>query len=111
MARPPRLERGTPGYKETVTFTRSLRLSRCLFHLDLNAETAQPTQESLGQTVLVAVALHEILSTEVVEFHAVTEHVVDVGEHGGGDGEDRLLGPPAALEPEKLRVEVAVFST
>src|SRR5712692_2398788 len=108
MARPPRLELGTPGYKETDV-ARSFRLSRLPLDLHDNAELAKPTQQSCGHALLVAVALYEILTTQVVEFHAVAEHVINGGEHRGGYGEDRLLGPPAALEPQKLGVEVAVF--
>jgi len=36
------------------------------------------------------VPLYEILATAIVKFDAVTEHVVDVGEHRGRDGNDRL---------------------
>src|SRR5712692_8646358 len=70
MARPPRLELGTPGYKETDV-ARSFRLSRLPLDLHVNAELAKPTQQSCGHALLVAVALYEILTTHVVEFHAV----------------------------------------
>jgi hypothetical protein len=38
------------------------RLSRFPFELDLNAELTKPTEQLLGETFLVALALHEVLT-------------------------------------------------
>ena len=51
----------------------------------------------------------KILIAEIMEFRAVAQHVVDVGEHGGCDSDNRFLGTAAGLEPEKLGLEVAVL--
>ena len=62
--------------------------------LHVKAEVAQSLKEPLGHTFLVA--LDEVLIAEIVKFHAVAEHVVDVSEHGRGDREDGLLRAAAA---------------
>ena len=39
------------------------------------------------------IALDEILSAEVLEFDAVAEHDIHIGEHGGSDARIAFLGP------------------
>ena len=77
--------------------------------LDLHVETEvpQPLKKPLRQPFLVAV--DEVLIAEIVKFHAVAEHVVDVSEHGRGDREDGLLRAATAFEPEELAVKIAVL--
>jgi len=39
----------------------------------------------------------------------VLEHVVDGGEHGGGDGADRFLGAAPCFQPVELGAVIAIF--
>jgi hypothetical protein len=47
--------------------------------------------------------LDEVVVTEIMEFCAVAQHVVHVGEHRRRDREDRFLRSPTTLQPKKLR--------
>jgi hypothetical protein len=77
--------------------------------LDLEAELLESTDETIGH--LRAVTSVEVISTEVVVLSTVAEHVVGGREHGGGDGQDGLLGSSTALEAEELRTQIAVALT
>src|SRR5882672_53243 len=77
------------------------------FDLHVNAEVMKSAKESLGQMLFVA--LLEVLTAQLLKLGAVAEHGVDISEHGGRDGEDRLLGAAPALEAQELRVKIAVL--
>src|SRR5258708_26778995 len=51
----------------------------------------------------------EIAGAKVVVKGSVLEHVVDGGEERSSDGTDGLLRATLALQPEELRLVVAVF--
>ena len=55
------------------------RSGRVVLDLHFDTEVTKSAQEPFGQVFFVP--LFEILATEIVKFDAVTEHVVDVGEH------------------------------
>ena len=74
--------------------------------LDMAAEIGEAADEAVDGFGLVA--LVEVKRTEVAVVDAVAEHVVGGGEHGGRDGEGRLLGATAGFEAEKLGTEIAV---
>src|SRR3989442_3785134 len=78
-------------------------------HLDGKAEIVKARDQALGELGLVAPI--EVVGTEVTVVDVVFEHVVGGGQRGGGDGEDGLLGASAALDPQGLSAEVAVFLT
>src|SRR5207249_1695593 len=63
--------------------------------------------QALGELGLVAAV--EVVGTEVTVVDVVFEHVVGGGQHGGGDGEDGLLGASTALDPQELGSEVGVL--
>src|SRR5215469_11162683 len=77
-----------------------------MLDLDLAAEIAQPADEAADG--LGPVAASEMIGAEVAVRHTVTQHVVAGAEHGGGDGEDGLLGAAPGLEAEELGVEGGV---
>jgi hypothetical protein len=49
----------------------------------------------------------EVRASEVGVFHPIAQHEIGGGEHGGRDGDDGFLRPAAALQPDKLRVQIA----
>jgi len=63
-------------------------------------ETAHEPRDGLGLVQSI-----EVIRSEVLLLDAVAEHVVGGGQHGGGDGEDGLLGPAAGLEPQELAAQ------
>src|SRR3989441_12649516 len=76
-------------------------------HLDGKAEIVKARDQALGELGLVAAI--EVVGTEVTVIDAVFEHVVGGGQHGGGDGEDGLLGASPALDSQELSPEVGVL--
>src|SRR2546422_2926300 len=76
-------------------------------HLDGKAEIVKARDQALGELGLVAPI--EVVGTEVTVVDVVFEHVVGGGQHGGGDGEDGLLGASPALDPQELGSEVGVL--
>jgi hypothetical protein len=64
--------------------------------LDLEAEFLEWADVAVGD--LDAVSLVEVASAELALLHAVTEHVVGGGEHGGGHGHDGLLRTSTTIE-------------
>jgi hypothetical protein len=75
--------------------------------LDGEAKIVKPSDEASSELGLVAAI--EVVGAEVVVVDPVLEHVVARREHRRRDGEDRLLGPAAALEAEKLRAQVGLL--
>src|SRR5678815_3176218 len=69
------------------------------------AEVLKPLEEAadgLGSVVAI-----EVIAAEVVVLGAVAQHVEGGGEHGGGHGEDGLLGAAACLDAQELGAQVA----
>ena len=54
-------------------------------------------------------ALVEVVGPEVLVDGAVAQHVPDGGQHGGGDGADRLLRAAALAQALELRPEIAIL--
>jgi hypothetical protein len=75
--------------------------------LNLTAQVIDPPDQSLDH--LLAVAAGEMLCAEVLVFDAIFQHVVPSGEHGGGDGEDRLLRSPTGPQSMELGLQIGVF--
>jgi hypothetical protein len=67
--------------------------------LHLNAKVVKASKSPLREMLLLV--LEEILRTEVLEFDAVAEHDRHISEHGGSDGQDRLLRPTRRSFSEK----------
>ena len=57
---------------------------------NLAAQVVEPAHEALDG--LGAIATREVVGTDVPVFGAILEHVIDGGEHGGGDREDDQMG-------------------
>src|SRR3989442_15686626 len=76
-------------------------------YLDGKAEIVKARDQALGELGLVAAI--EVAGTEVTVVDVVFEHVVGGGQHGGGDGEDGLLGASPALDSQELSPEVGVL--
>ena len=74
-------------------------------HFDLHAKVVQTPEEALGDAVFVAVS--QVPAAEVVVVRLVAEHEVSSGQHGSGDRHDGLLRAAPALEPSKLRLQIA----
>ena len=74
-------------------------------HFDLHSKVVQTAEEALGNAVLVAV--RQVPAAEVVVVRLVAEHEVSSGQHGSGDRHDCLLRAAPALEPSKLRLQIA----
>ncbi len=49
----------------------------------------------------------KMIGTQVLVERTILEHVISGGEHGGGNGTDRLLGPALGAQTLKLRLKVA----
>src|SRR6266496_4755484 len=75
--------------------------------VDRAAKIIELPDETTNGLSLVAVI--EMERAEVAVLRAVAKHVIAGGEHGCGDGQDRLLGSAARLDAEKLGFEVAVL--
>src|SRR3989475_11015739 len=78
-------------------------------YVDHEAEIVKARDETLGELGLVAAV--EMVRAEVAIVGTVAKHVVGGREHRGGHGQDRFFGSPAALDPQELSAEVAVFLT
>src|SRR2546427_1247102 len=76
-------------------------------YVDDEAEIVKARDEALGELGLVAAV--EMVRAKVAIVGTVVKHVVGGGEHRGGHGQDRFLGSAAALDPQELSAEVAVF--
>ena len=76
-----------------------------MFDVDLAVKLPQAADQATDGLGLVAPG--EVIGTEVAIRHAVTQHVVACPQHGGRNGEDRLLGAAARFEAEKLSLEIA----
>src|SRR5437667_9031823 len=74
---------------------------------DFAAEIAQTAKEPVDDPG--AIAAVEVIRAEILILDAIAEHEVGGGEHGRGDGEDRLLGSAASSEAEELGVQIAVL--
>src|SRR5262249_5839747 len=84
---PPISKQPTPSpSKETVV--RGRRSGRGA-DFDVEPELAETAEQATGQ--LGFLALVEVSGAEVLIGDVAREHVVDGGEHGGGDGDDRLF--------------------
>jgi hypothetical protein len=56
--------------------------------------------------LLLGGAAIEVVAAEVLVHRSILEHVEDGGQHGGGDGHDRLLGVTPGFDTMKLGLEV-----
>ena len=74
--------------------------------MDLESELLEAVNEAVGD--LRAVTTIEVVGTQIVVLHAVAEHLVGGGEHGGGHGEDGFPRASPALEAEELSAQKAV---
>src|SRR5437867_2997580 len=66
-------------------------------YIDDEAEIVKARDEALGERAKVAIV------------GTVVKDGVGGGAHRGGHGQDRFLGSAAALDPQELSAEVAVF--
>src|SRR5882724_13702227 len=64
--------------------------------LDMITEVCELFDETVGLGLFRAAI--EVVGAKILIEGPVFEHVIDGGEHRGGDGADRLLRPVAALE-------------
>src|SRR5215475_984476 len=78
-----------------------------MLDVDLTAEIPQSANEPPDGLGLVTAG--EMIGAKIAVGHAVAQHVVARPEHGGGDGEDGLLGAAAGFEAEELRLEIAAL--
>ena len=94
-ASPPFHSRG-PARAAGEQLIRNYRLGDRLETVKVSGESegSEAGEETFGLSLLVSGA--EVLRPEIMIGGAVLEHVVDGGEDGGGDGDDRLLGPRRA---------------
>jgi transposase len=72
---------------------------------DLVADLLQAPDEAVGG--LGGVLAVEVGSAQIVPFGAVLEHVPCGREHGGGHGDDGLLGASSRSDAMELRLQVA----
>src|SRR5262245_17361726 len=77
--------------------------------LDGEAETLQPFDELVGAG-LMAAAL-EVIGAKIAVVSPGFEHVVDRGQHGGGDSADGLLGSAAGTQAVEEGRQVAALGT
>src|SRR5207245_6224038 len=74
-------------------------------HLHGEAEIVKRGDQAFRELGLVSVI--EVVGAEVTILHAVAQDMVRGGEDRGRDGDDGLLWPAPAAEPDKLRSEIA----
>src|SRR5207244_6077457 len=76
-------------------------------YLDLEPEILEPADEA--SRGLGSIAALEVISAEIAVLDSVSQHVIGRSQHRGRHGDDRLLRPAPALEPQELGAEIALL--